>query len=149
MILIAYSSCGGNTEIVANKVYSILENKKTEVSLKRVEIIKEDDLLSADIIILACPTYFQGDLEKNFANFIKNKLLPLKNKLIKTKFTIIGLGSSLYYSEYLTESATILEKILKDNNLLQFLPSLRINGNPNKYLDTLVFKWTEKIFLDI
>jgi flavodoxin I len=145
-ILIIFSTVGGNTEMVVDTVIDLLKKENIEITKKRVETATVQEIENYDLTILASPTYNQGTLEDNFKNFIKAfSKADLKNK----KFAVIGLGDTKYYSEYLTESATILEEIIQKVNAEIVVPSLRIGTSPVKMLDKLVPKWVEKLLLKI
>lgn len=132
--------------MVVDTVIDLLKKENIEITKKRVETATVQEIENYDLTILASPTYNQGTLEDNFKNFIKAfSKADLKNK----KFAVIGLGDTKYYSEYLTESATILEEIIQKVNAEIVVPSLRIGTSPVKMLDKLVPKWVEKLLLKI
>ena len=57
-ILVVYDSKTGNTESMALAVAKGAEQGGVEVTVKKVEQTKTDDLLSADGIIMGSPVYF-------------------------------------------------------------------------------------------
>lgn len=145
-ILIVFSTVSGNTEIVVDTVTDLLIKKGFAVTKKRVEKTSAKEVYDFDLTILASPTYNQGTLEDNFKTFTKefNKQ-DFKNQ----KFVAIGLGDTKYYSEYLTEAATLLEDLIQTNGGEILLPALRIGTNPVKMLDKLVPKWVDKLLTKI
>jgi flavodoxin I len=143
-ILIIFSTVGGNTELVVDAVANLLAPDIFEITKKRPEISDPQEIKNFDLTILASPTYNQGTLEDNFKNFIK---AFIKEDFSNQKFAIIGLGDSKYYPEYLTESASILEDIIKKTGGQMVVPALRIGVNPIKMLDKLVPKWVDKLKL--
>jgi flavodoxin len=140
-ILIIYTTVGGNTELVVEKVSNLL-SKNNSVEAKLADLTEAKDLQSKDLVILASPTYNQGTLEAHFQKFI-SKLE--KSDVEGKKFAVIGLGDTKYYPEYLTESATILENYVKKMEGKLIVPALRIGTLPYKMLDSLVPKWVEKL----
>lgn len=142
MISIIYSSIGGNTELVALKVSQTLTELNIETDFRHFENVDLAKLAESKLTILAAPTYNQGTLEKTFDSFLKTYAQTfVKNQ----NFAIIGLGDLKYYAEYLTESVSIMEQIIKENEGSLVLNSLRINGLPVKYLDSMVLKWAQKV----
>lgn len=139
-VLIVYSTVGGNTELVVKKVQSVLENSEIQVQLGRPENTNPEILQNYNLVILASPTYNQGTLEDNFKPFLKNwKTAAGQN------FAVIGLGSTQYYPEYLTEAASILESEINTRSGQLFHSSLRIASDPLKILDSLVARWASAI----
>lgn len=57
-ILVVYDSKTGNTENMALAVAKGAENSGVEVTMKKAEETKTDDLLAADGIIMGSPVYF-------------------------------------------------------------------------------------------
>jgi flavodoxin I len=143
-ILIIFSTVGGNTELVVDAVANLLAPDIFEITKKRPEISDPQEIKNFDLTILASPTYNQGTLEDNFKTFVKDFV---KQDFSNQKFAIIGLGDSKYYPEYLTESASILEDIIKKTGGQMVVPALRIGVNPIKMLDKLVPKWVDKLKL--
>ena len=143
-ILIIFSTVGGNTELVVDAVANLLAPDIFEITKKRAEISDPQEIKNFDLTILASPTYNQGTLEDNFKTFVKDFV---KQDFSNQKFAIIGLGDSKYYPEYLTESASILEDIIKKTGGQMVVPALRIGVNPIKMLDKLVPKWVDKLKL--
>jgi flavodoxin len=141
-ILLIYGSTGGNTEMVVENVADMLKSKKHKVTLKRAELSKAADLLKADIIILASPTYGHGLLEGYMAKFAKGiRDLDLKGK----PCAVIGLGDPKYEAQYHIESAAILEKTLSDAGGKILLPALRISRTPVMHLKGIIPHWTEQL----
>ncbi len=141
-VLIVFSTVGGNTGLVVEKVRQMLSNKGFEVTKKRVDVSEPTEIKDYDLTILASPTYNQGTLEDHFKNFIKE----FSNQNWKShKFAVIGLGDTKYYPEYLTEAATILEEKIQEKNGQLVTPALRIGTDPIKMIDKLVPKWVERL----
>lgn len=139
-INIIYSTIGGNTELVVQKIIELLPEDIMVKSI-RVDIATLDDINNCDLIILACPTYGQGTLESHFPPFLKLIQTQIENK----KFAVVGLGDTKYYPEYLTESGAILEEWVKVNKGELVVPALRIGMPPLKFIDKLVPRWVIKI----
>jgi len=143
-VQIIFSTVGGNTEIVANKVASELILKEHKISMFRVDNLDPGTILNYDLTIFLSPTYNQGTLDDHYKPFFKNwKKLDLKNHA----FCAAGLGNTKYYSEYLTESTGLLEQEILNIQGLIAVPGLRIGVDPLKVLDSLVAKWCQKIDL--
>jgi len=139
---IIYSSIGGNTESVVKKVSQILYETGVLSEVFRVENINFKLIENRQVWVLASPTYHQGELESNFQNFLKHFR---KLNLEGNKFAIIGLGDRKYYSEYLCDSAKILEDFVLEIKGQLLLPSLRIGTNPISLLNSTVANWSKKL----
>jgi flavodoxin I len=139
-INIIYSTIGGNTELVVQKVVELLP-ENIEYRIIRVDTASLEDIENCDLIILASPTYGQGTIEAQFPRFLK----LIQNSVENKKFAVIGLGDTKYYPEYLTESGAILENWVKLNSGQLAIPSLRIGMPPLKFIDKLVPRWVDKL----
>lgn len=143
-VQIIYSTVGGNTEIVVNKVLQELHRSGHEVKMFRVDNLSPETILDYHLTILASPTYNQGTLDDHFKPFFNNwSKLDLKDKY----FAAIGLGSAKYYSEYLTEATGLLEQKITERQGLLAISGLRIGVDPFKVLDSLILKWCQKLDL--
>jgi flavodoxin I len=141
-VQIIFSSIGGNTALVVEKVSEILGLQEILVSINRVENTNFETLFENDLVILASPTYGQGNIEEHFIPFSKKlSKLDCSNQ----KFALIGLGATRFYPEYLTESGAILEEFVTKIKGIQIGNTLRISGDPLKVLDKLVPSWCNKI----
>ena len=148
-ILIVFSSIGGNTELVVQKVTQLLlENQKVKLEIVRVDSFDLNSLNILDqynCLILASPTYGQGTIESHFSPFLK----AIKSKIKDKNCAVIGLGDNKYYPEYLSESGAILEKYVVDNQGILLVPALRIGMPPIKFIEKLVPRWVEKLLLTL
>jgi flavodoxin I len=150
-INIIFSSIGGNTLLVVQKIAQILEKNSeqnpvpVEVNMYRVDNCDPAVINNCDCVILASPTYGQGTLEEHFPSFLKKIASEVEGK----KFAVVGLGDNRYYPEYLTESGGILEEFVKNNNGQLLVPALRIGMPPIKFIDKLVPKWVEKLVVEM
>jgi flavodoxin I len=137
---IIYSTIGGNTELVVQKVAELLPTD-FDTKIIRVDVANEESIIDCDLVILASPTYGQGTLEAQFPRFLK----LIQGKVENKKIAVIGLGDTKYYPEYLTESGTILEDWIKKNNGQLVIPALRIGMPPLKFIEKLVPRWVDKL----
>ena len=83
-ILVVFSSIGGNTELVVQKVTQIIkESEKTSVDVVRVDSFdttKPELLDQYNCLVLASPTYGQGTIESHFSPFLKAIKSKIKDK---------------------------------------------------------------------
>ncbi|MFC1655829.1 flavodoxin domain-containing protein [Patescibacteria group bacterium] len=141
-VLIIFGSTGGNTEIVTDEVAEVLSNSGHKVTVQRAEESDVKDLKGYSLYIFASSTYGQGLLQDHMLKFFyKVKQTSLKGK----KCAVIGLGDNKYNTEYVIESAKILEKGIKEIGGKLIVPALRINKTPVPYLDTSVKDWAKKL----
>jgi len=137
-ILIIFGSTSGNTELVCDKVSQVLREKKYKVVVQRAEQSTPSDINKYTYCILASSTYGQGILQDHMLKFIKKcSRANFKDK----KFAVIGLGDNKYNTEYIIESAKILEKKITENDGVLLTPSLRINKTPVLHLEDTIKTW--------
>ncbi|MBA4336154.1 hypothetical protein C0416_00070 [bacterium] len=141
-VLIIFGSTGGNTELVCDEVSQILSETKHKVTVQRAEKSIPSDIKKYNYCILAGSTYGQGLLQEDINKFIK-QCSP--NDFLKRKFAIIGLGDNKYNTEYVIESAKILEKTVTENGGILISPTLRINKTPVVYIETTIKTWAENL----
>jgi flavodoxin I len=141
-ILILYTSVGGNTALVVEKVQEIFNENSLQTTVKMVESLENfEEIHECDILVLASPTYGQGNVASRFLPFLEK----LKNTDLQSKpVGVIGLGDVKYYPHYLTESVAILEEAVKTANGNLLAPSMRIGKNPIGVLDSMVKSWSER-----
>ena len=144
-VLIIYATVSGNTEMVSELVANFLSEKKVNVILKNVLDVRQKDIKSAQVLVLASPTYGHGELPANMDKFTRT----LTEKDLKNKyFAVIGLGDPKYEMQYHLESARILTKILTDLKGEQLLSPLMISGSPVNHINGFISNWSKK-FLDL
>ncbi len=141
-ILIVYTTVGGNTAMVVEKVSQVLAENDFSPELKRVELVEFSEIKNYDLVILASPTYGQGTVEAHFVPFLKEMK---KEGLSGQNCVVIGLGDVKYYPHYLTEATAILENYVKESGGNLFVPSMRIGKNPISVLDSMVNSWTQRL----
>lgn len=140
-VKIVYSSCGGNTEMVCEKVMSVLGEKGHEVEMLKAKLIEPSEIGENDLLIFACPTYGKGELEGYFAKFMKKMVdVDLKDK----PCTIIGLGHPKYEPDHHLESVKIINDFLKGKQAKMVHMPLRVSRSPLK-LWQFIEMWAGKI----
>jgi flavodoxin len=144
-IKIVYGTCGGNTEITSEKVKILLEEYGHKVDLFRAKTAKPTDLLGADLLILASPTYGHGLLENYMDKFVASCNKSINQELSGQLTAVIGLGNSTYDHDYFLESAKILSEFLiyKGSDLI--LEPLLISKSPIPFFKKVVPEWVKKI----
>ncbi len=141
-VLIIFGSTGGNTELVCDDVSQVLRAKKHKVTMQRAESSNPKDIKKYKYCILAASTYGQGLLQEDMNKFIK---LCQPKDFSKRKFAVIGLGDNKYNTEYVIESAKILEKKVSENGGIITTQPLRINKTPIAHLSTIIRDWAENL----
>lgn len=141
-ITIIYSSGGGNTKLVVDKVAEILWASWHSCTLINVLVAQPEHFENNELTILAAPTYDHGILHKPF-----EVLLDQADKvhLNGNKFAIIWLGDNKYDAQYHIESATILMEWVQDHDWEILGDGLLINKSPVGQLDTTVTAWADAL----
>lgn len=137
-VLIIFGSTGGNTELVCDEVSQILHKKKHKIVMQKAEQSNPSDIKKYPYVILASSTYGQGLLQDHMDRFIRQCPSEIFKKV---KFAVIGLGDNKYNTEYVIESAKILENTIKQNGGELIAAALRINKTPVPHLDESIKKW--------
>ena len=124
---IIFTSSGGNTEFVIEKVSDVLAQQGLTVTCYRAEVIGIDDLERNEALIFAAPTYGVGEIHYHFNGLLKAmKGFDLKGK----KCAIISLVDIKYHPEYHNEGANILTQVIADCHGVLVNRPLRMNGSP-------------------
>lgn len=112
-INIFYGSTTGNTERTAELIKNELEQASNSVTISNIANADIKKIEESDFLILGTSTWYNGDLQDDWADFYpKIEQLNLNNK----KVAFFGLGDQVNYSEYFVNGIGILaEKIKKIN----------------------------------
>jgi len=142
-VKIVYGSVGGNTRLICEEVQAVLTDKGHDVEIFDTLKTEPPDVGEYDALILACPTYGIGELEKHFERFLwKLRETDLKGH----RCAVIGLGDPKYDRDYHLESAKILMDFLKEKEAEMLYMPLRISKNPLPLIEQgFVERWAEKI----
>jgi flavodoxin len=141
-IKIVYGTGGGNTEIVCERAKEKFEEHSHSVELIRAKTAKPEDMLGAELLILACPTYGHGILETFMGKLVaKSKDIDLKGQ----QSVIIGLGDATYDIDYFIESEKILRAFLQEHEAEIICNPLMVSRSPIPYLDTYIPRWVDQV----
>lgn len=139
-ILVIYGTHGGNTKLVVDQVGLGLQEAGHSVVIRHADEAQWNELEAHDILVLASPTYGHGTLDSFMEAFVgQYEGDYLKNK----PCTVIGLGDAKYDAHYHLESERILREFAEERGAKMLYNSLRISGNPMRFLEAFVPKWTE------
>jgi flavodoxin len=139
-ICVIFTSTGGNTELVVDKVCEVLEAKGHTTQRKRAEVSEVDDLDQGDVLLFAAPTYGVGELHYHFDKLLKElKSFDLQGK----QCGIVSLGDIKYHPEYHNEGANTLTVAIKEAKGEVLGRAMRLNGSPVGQMEKVV-EWAEK-----
>lgn len=141
-ITIIYASTSGNTEMVVDYVADILKESGINVSLHRAEAASKEILLDNDLLILATSTWGHGILNPFFGEMLK---VIEGNSMSGKKAAFIGLGDAKYEEAYINEGVEILKRAFLGADGEEIHRTLKILGEPHKFMDLLVKKWAEDL----
>ena len=79
-LLIVYDSISGNTEKLAKFIADGARKKLSNVTIKNVNEVVEQDFIEADAIAFGCPTY-NRDLIPSVKKFFETKVVKVKGRL--------------------------------------------------------------------
>ncbi|CAL4321538.1 Flavodoxin 1 [Buchnera aphidicola (Thelaxes suberi)] len=107
---IFFGSDTGNTENIAAIIKNYL--KKDNIIVQDIEDTKIEDMEKFDNIILGIPTWYYGEVQCDWNDFIPNlKKINFKRK----KIAIFGCGDQEDYSEYFCDAMYYIYNIIKKN----------------------------------
>lgn len=125
-IKIVYETQSGTTQYVAEIIQQTLQTAGHQVTLHSVKSDGfEPSFEGVDAVIFGGPTYDDGKLEHNLADFTQ-KFQP---DLSKLKVTVFGLGNSSY--PHFCTSASLLEGWVKQRGGKLVTESLMVDGFPD------------------
>lgn len=137
-----YSSWGGNTRLLLDRIQERLEQESIEMICHNAITASTEDLTRYDLTILAAPTYDHGILHTPFETFLrKSNEIDLTNH----SYAVIGLGDDKYDAEYNVESATLLEEFVREHHGRLICESLKINKHPISQLTWTVRQRVDKL----
>ncbi len=100
-----YGSDTGCTEAVMEKLKEIIEDKADFHDVSGVK--NKDDLLAYSHLILAIPTWYDGELQSDWESFFPDFQ---KIDFEERKIAIVGLGDQIGYGEFFVDGIGILAK---------------------------------------
>lgn len=137
--LIIYGTTTGNTEMLAEKIASVLKSVGVETTLENVTDVAVRELLEYDVILFGSSTWEDGELQDDFADFYSDlERMDLKGK----KAAVFGPGDSSY--EHFCESVNIIEECLRKCGADLILDGLKIDGDVDES-DKMVEEWTQQL----
>ena len=136
-----YATGGGNTELVCEKVAVMLKNAGHEPDLLKAKLTDGANLGEYDVLVFACPTYGQGELEPYFTKFLSTcENVDFNGK----KCSVIALGDIKYGADHVLAAEKIITEFLEGKGAQIIMRPLKIANSPILYLDTLITTWSEE-----
>ncbi len=109
-----YGTDTGNTERVAKKVKELVEAKigSGEVELLEIYKKKKEDMAKFDLLILGMPTWYDGELQGDWEEYISEM-----NQVDFTgkKVAFFGLGDQYGYASYFCDALGVFAEIVEKN----------------------------------
>jgi len=118
-----YGTDTGNTERIAKRIKELLEAKTGADSVEVQEIYKKkkDDMAQYDRLILGMPTWYDGELQGDWEEFIAEmQQIDFNGK----KVAFFGLGDQYGYASYFCDALGVFAEIAEKNGaqLVGFWP---------------------------
>jgi flavodoxin I len=119
-----YGTDTGNTERVAKRIKEILEEKLGAGTVDLLEIYKKkkDDMAKYDLLVLGMPTWYDGELQGDWEEFIPEmQQIDFTGK----KIAFFGLGDQYGYASYFCDALGVFAEIAesKGGELAGFWPT--------------------------
>jgi flavodoxin I len=129
---VVYASTSGHTEYVVSQVAAQLKESAPQlwVETHRAEMVKSEDLLNGDMLVLASGTWntgsIEGQLNPHMHALLKDKAKDID--LSGKKVALIALGDQRYH--FTAAALNHLEEFVRSHNGMLIEPSLRIVNEP-------------------
>lgn len=110
-----YGTDTGNTERVAKRMKEIIDSKLGEGTVELLEIYKKKaaDMAGYDYLILGMPTWYDGELQGDWEEFIPEmEQVDFGSK----KVAFFGLGDQYGYASYFCDALGVFAEIVEKNN---------------------------------
>ena len=110
-----YGTDTGNTETIAKEIKKKLEAKLGEGSIDLLEIYKKkkDDMAAYDLLILGMPTWYDGELQGDWEEFIPEmEQIDFTGK----KIAFFGLGDQYGYAAYFCDALGVFAEIVEKHH---------------------------------
>ena len=110
-----YGTDTGNTERVAKKIKELLESKigVGEVDLLEIYKKKKEDMGKYDLLVLGMPTWYDGELQGDWEEFIgEMNQIDFTGK----KVAFFGLGDQYGYASYFCDALGVFSEIVEKQN---------------------------------
>ncbi|WP_343188908.1 flavodoxin FldA [Buchnera aphidicola (Chaitoregma tattakana)] len=163
---IFFGSDTGNTEIVAKKILKNINSKK--VFLYDISDTSKEIIEKYKILFLGIPTWYYGDLQADWDDFIPIlKTINFKKKVV----ALFGCGDQEDYSEYFCDAMKKIYKIVQNNGAIlvgkwpiknyffnsskalydtkNFVGLIIDEDRQPEYSDTRIKTWTKNVLLEI
>lgn len=110
---IFFGSDTGNTKKVAKEIQKQFKKNKCITKIYDISKSKIKDIISFDILIFGISTWYYGEAQCDWDNFLPYlKKIDFSNKII----AIFGCGDQEDYTEYFCDAMQIIFDIVKKNN---------------------------------
>ena len=109
-----YGTDTGNTERIAKRIKELAEAKLGEGSIDLLEIYKKkrEDMAKYSLLILGMPTWYDGELQGDWEEFIlEMQQIDFSGK----KVAFFGLGDQYGYSSYFCDALGLFAEIVEKN----------------------------------
>lgn len=109
-----YGTDTGNTERIAKRIKELVENKMGADSVELLEIFrkKKEDMARFEHLILGMPTWYDGELQGDWEEFISEmEQIDFTGK----KVAFFGLGDQYGYSSYFCDALGLFAEIVEKN----------------------------------
>lgn len=137
---IIYASASGNVEIVSEYISQLLEKEGIKTKLYRAEMTDAKIIEDNTHFIFSTSTWNAGLMNPYFDGLYKGMdELDLKGK----QAGFVGLGDVRYEKAYFCEGIETLKERFIDKGGKEIHKTVKLNGEPQKLLDTVVFQWME------
>jgi len=109
-----YGTDTGNTERVSKRIKELIEAKTGtgEVDLLEIYKKKKDDMAKYNLLILGMPTWYDGELQGDWEEFILEiQQIDFTGK----KVAFFGLGDQYGYASYFCDALGVFSEIVEKN----------------------------------
>lgn len=142
-ILVTYATMGGSTQMVADKIYQLLNSAGThQVSIEDMDKLTPESFLDYELVFIGSSTYGDGeynDISMSFFDKVKASSVDLSS----VKFAIYGLGESFY--PIFCNVVDLMKDDLSAKNAVIIGEPIKIDGFPDDTVMSAVESWVIQI----
>ncbi len=124
-VIMWYGSTTGNTQTVSETIEGILTDKGAEVIVENVADADLASMADADLVLLGCSTWGEGELQEDFIDFYDDMDDSFSGKDV----AVFGCGDSAMFPHVFCEAVKLLEEKAEDLGATIVCEGLRVDGD--------------------
>ncbi len=141
-VLILYGSTTGNTQNVSETIEGILTEKGSDVTVESVSDADSDAIAAADLVLLGCSTWGEGELQEDFIDFYEDMS---SDDFSGKNVAVFGCGDSAMFPHVFCEAVKLIEEKVADCGANVLCEGLKVDGDVDDNEDNII-AWAKGLF---